>query len=46
MSRRKFGFIVEQMVTESTPLLEIEKGINHFFEEVKAPISYAGGYRG
>ena len=29
--KKEFGFIVEQTVTESTPLPEIEKSINNFF---------------
>jgi len=30
--KKEFGFIVEQTVTESTPLPEIEKSINNFFD--------------
>ena len=30
--KKEFGFIVEQAVTESTPLPEIEKSINNFFD--------------
>ena len=32
--KKKFGFVVAQIVTKSTPLPEIEKSINNFFDEM------------
>ena len=32
--KKKFGFVVAQTVTKFTPLPEIEKSINNFFEEM------------
>ena len=33
-ARKQFGFVVAQSVTQSTPLPDIEKSINNFFEEM------------
>ena len=33
-ARKQFGFVVAQSVTHSTPLPEIEKSINNFFDEM------------
>ena len=32
--KKEFGFVVAQTVTKSTPLPEIEKNINNFFDEM------------
>jgi len=32
--KKEFGFVVAQTVTQSTPLPEIEKSINNFFDEI------------
>ena len=32
--KKEFGFVVAQTVTKSTPLPEIEKSINNFFDEM------------
>ena len=33
-ARKQFGFVVAQSVTQSTPLPDIEKSINNFFDEM------------
>ncbi len=37
--KKEFGFVVEQMVTESTPLPEIEKSINNFFDKMGSELA-------
>ena len=39
--KKEFGFVVEQMVTESTPLPEIEKSINNFFDKMGSELAKA-----
>ena len=39
--KREFGFVVAQTVTESTPLPEIEKSINNFFNEMGSELAKA-----